>query len=116
MWRPVLRLDRNGNAIVRLRYRHDARGEIDARVGKNGEPFDRKLGKLVLFALHRVRVARIVFEHAEIEFGDKLAGRAFPIPKQRFDQTAADHLFDQVQALPAFPAWRRGWSRRAATR
>ena len=66
-------------------------------MGKSGETFDRNFGKLVLLALHRVRIARIVFEHAEIEFGDKLAGRAVPVPKQRLDQTAADHLFDQAK-------------------
>jgi hypothetical protein len=41
-------------------------------VRKSAQPRDRHLGELVLLALHRERVGRLVLQPAEVELGDDL--------------------------------------------
>src|SRR5580700_8801149 len=63
---------------------------------------DRHGGELVLLALHDERVARVVLQDAEIEFGDQFAGGAIPDPEFGLDQAAGDDVVDEAQSLEDF--------------
>ena len=78
-------------------------------------------GELVLLALHDEGKARVVFQHAEIEFGDHLAAGAVPDAKLRLDQTAPDDFLDQpspasISSVAACVVAARGMSLTRAVR
>ena len=104
-------LDFDLDAVAALGERCHPGRELDLGVGKFLQPLDRHAGQLVLLALHREWIGRLVLEYPEIEFGDDLLARAVPDAKQRLDQTALDDLVHHAEPGQHFQRRRVGGRR-----
>ena len=98
------RLDLDLDAIVVLLEAADARREFTLAFGSALQPLDRHVGELVLLALHDIRIARVVLQHAEIEFGDDARGWHGPRCGISARSSHAGSPPRPGRALPAFPS------------
>ncbi len=65
-------LDRDLDTVGELLERRDAGREFDGDVRIVLAAVERHAGELVLLALHRERIGRLVLQDAEVELGDDL--------------------------------------------